>query len=86
MDESPIPDADEFRKWVEGVLVVLEMRAYPLSVHCGVPVNSVKKFISGSQRSINLDTAKTIVDGCIRLASERGKVLPPLPISSDGDE
>lgn len=83
MEENSIPDADAFRQWVEAVLKVLEIKAYALSMQCGVPVNSVKKFVSGAQQNINLDTANKLAEGCHRLAREDGKSLPPLPITSN---
>ena len=74
-----LPNAEQFRCWVKEVLAILGIRAHRLGEISGVGKNSARKFVTGEQYDLRLNTARMLVSGARQIAKDDGKALPPLP-------
>jgi hypothetical protein len=82
MDDQPdvrLPNAEQFRDWIVDVLCVLKVKAHRLGEVSGIGPNSARKFVTGEQYDVRLNTAHMLVAGAQKLAEEAGTELPPIP-------
>lgn len=74
-----LPDAQSFRGWLLQVMDILGVSPHRLSDVSGASKNAVRKFVSGDQADLRMNTASLIVHGAGLIASEQGKSLPAMP-------
>lgn len=77
-----MPNAEQFRRWLEQVLELLQMRASPFATNAGVPVNAARKFLKGDQRDLRMDTASLLFKYAHEEAKARNVVLPQMEIGA----
>ncbi|MFV1564466.1 MULTISPECIES: hypothetical protein [unclassified Phaeobacter] len=79
-NETFFPDSDEFRAWLKVVKSRLGIKPAALSVASGVATNTLGKFEDERHngREIHLSTAAKVHRTALKLAREKGILLPPL--------
>lgn len=78
-----VPNATAFRGWLENSLDILGLRAHRLCEISGVGKNAARKFLTGEQADLRLNTASALVEAMQSQADAKGIELPPLPNSCD---
>jgi hypothetical protein len=72
------PPADAFRAWLQGALVVIEMKPATVSREIGASVNSVGAFLRDPARDITLSRAAQLERYLRRVAKAKGVDLPAI--------
>ena len=81
-EDLTVPDAAEFRGWLASSLDMLGLRAHRLGEISGVGKNAARKFLTGEQADLRLNTASALVRAARKQAVQKGVDLPPLPLSA----
>lgn len=81
-----IPDAEQFRKWLQEALQVLDVTAHRLGELSGANKNAARKFLSRENADMRLATASKLVKGAKVMAAQNGVSLPDLPRGAVGQE